>query len=268
MQAQMIDIHPVFGPSLPDQNWVPAPRYILRRDRVLRHLHRVPPCRVLDIGCGPGALLTELSRLGFQAYGVDRSAQARQLGQSLSTTKNPVTLQAELDPGWKGTFDLLFSFEVIEHIEDDKGALRDWRPYLSDGGGLILSTPAHRKKWSANDEWAGHCRRYEKDELIETIEQAGFEVEHIECYGFPLTSIMDPLRARAYGRQLREDKAAQKPTMAHTEESGSNRTMETRIWNMYSRGVGQMAMRLFCQLQRPFLNTELGNGFLVLAKAV
>lgn len=267
MQDNAVVIHPDFGPALPGRSWVPAPRYILRRDRLLRHLKNTAPCRVLDIGCGPGVFLAELAARGFEAYGVDRSEWALDLGRRFSLAGRPVVLRQELDPEWVGTFDLLFSFEVIEHIEDDKDALREWRPYLAPGGRMILSTPAHKRRWSANDEWAGHVRRYEKDELIETIEQAGFEIEKIECYGFPLTNIMDPLRARAYGGQLANDRAAAKSTMTHTEESGSNRTMETRIWEHYSKGPGRLTMRAFCQLQRPFLKTGLGNGFLVVAKA-
>ena len=52
-----MEIHPVYGISFPERGWVPAPRYLLRRDRVLRLLARLPVGRLLEIGCGSGALL-------------------------------------------------------------------------------------------------------------------------------------------------------------------------------------------------------------------
>src|SRR5689334_24222140 len=137
---------------MPALNWVPAPRYILRRDRILRHLKGIKPCRVLDIGCGPGALIFELAARGYLAFGVDRSQKALELGRNLQSQSSRMKLQSELDPQWMGTFDLLLSFEVIEHIPDDVGALREWRRYLRMGGKLILSTPAHQHRWNAADE--------------------------------------------------------------------------------------------------------------------
>ena len=251
---------------MPELNWVPAPRYILRRDRVLHHLRDIAPCRVLDIGCGPGALISELTARGFETYGVDSSAQALWLGSHLQSRSPGMTLQSKLDKKWRGTFDLLLCFEVIEHLEDDVGAMREWRRYLKPGGKMILSTPAHPDRWNAADEWAGHVRRYERDQLVRAVEAAGFEVEIIECYGFPLANVMELFRARAYGKKL----ATQKAHLAVEEltgESGSDRSVDARFWPAYSGFVCGMIIRLFCLLQRQFLNTGLGNGFIVVAKA-
>lgn len=268
MQADNVVRHPAYGPALPNRNWVPAPRYLLRRDRVLRHLRNVAPCRVLDIGCGPATLLSELGDRGFEAYGVDRSQQALDLAGTLVDNGARMTLRPELDESWKNSFDLLLSFEVIEHLEDDVGAIRDWRAYARPGGTLILSTPAHPSRWNAADEWAGHVRRYKRDGLIQTVEAAGFKVERIECYGFPLANVMEILRARAYGKQMQNDRKASKDADALTDESGSDRSVESRFWRHFAGPLPTLAMRAFCQMQRPFLNTGLGNGFLVVAKAV
>ena len=58
-------LHPTYGPALPELNWVPAPSYLMRRHRVLRLLRDMAPCRVLDIGCGPGALLRDFADRAF-----------------------------------------------------------------------------------------------------------------------------------------------------------------------------------------------------------
>ena len=253
---------------MPFLSWVPAPRYLLRRDRILWHLRDIPPCKVLDIGCGPGALIYELSRRGFEVFGVDRSKKALELGRHLQSQTARMTLQPRLDERWIGTFDLLFSFEVVEHLEDDIGALRDWRRYLKLGGTMILSTPAHQRRWNAADEWAGHVRRYERRELVESIESAGFHVETIESYGFPLANIMDKLAAPTYRKRLQRKKKTHPDAAALTDDSGSDRSTHTKFWPLYSARVSAKVMGFFGQLQRAFLNTELGPGFIVLARAV
>lgn len=266
MQAGTVIHHPQFGPAMPELNWIPAPRYVLRRDRVLRHLEDIGPCRVLDIGCGPGALISELSALGYEAYGVDRSASALELGRHLQSDSPGMKLEPELHEKWKGTFDLILSFEVIEHLEDDVGAMREWRQYLKRGGKMILSTPAHPESWNAADEWAGHVRRYERDQLRLAVERAGFEVERVECYGFPLANMMEMVFAPGYRKRLEKKVTASKGAEQLTDESGSDRSAHARFWPVYSSALSSFAMRLFCNLQRPFLNTNLGNGFIVIAK--
>lgn len=253
---------------MPALNWVPAPRYILRRDRVLQLLKDHRPCRVLDIGCGPGALISELSALGYEAVGVDRSEKARALGRHLEDQSPGMQLHAQLDEQWKGTFDLLLSFEVIEHIKDDVGAMREWRQYLQPGGRMILSTPAHPGRWNAADEWAGHVRRYERQQLVEAVEKAGFKVERVECYGFPLANVMEVFRAHAYGKKLKEKGKASKDAYALTDESGSDRSVDAKFWFILSNRLSGLAMQFFCLVQRQFLNTGLGNGFIVFAKAI
>jgi SAM-dependent methyltransferase len=251
---------------MPSLSWVPAPRYVLRRDRIFQLLKGRPPCRVLEIGCGPGALISELGALGYEAHGVDRSETARALGRHLQDRSPGMRLHAQLEEDWKHSFDLLLSFEVIEHIEDDVGAMKDWRQYLKPGGRMILSAPAHPSRWNAADEWAGHVRRYERQQLVDAVEQAGFKVERVECYGFPLANIMEVFRARAYGKRLKQKRESLKNAHELTGESGSDRSVDAKFWSAYSRAPATLAMKVFCHLQRPFLNTDLGNGFIVVAK--
>lgn len=260
--------HPHFGPALPRDNWVPAPRYLLRRDRVMRHLANVAPCRVVDIGCGPAALLSELAAKGFDATGVDRALPALDLASKLAGPDSPMTLQAELDPKWRESFDLALSFEVIEHLEEDVAAMADWRDYLKPGGRMILSTPAHPSRWNAADVWAGHVRRYTRQGLTEAVEGAGFTVESIECYGFPLANVMEVWRARAYAKVLENAQKSDKSAHELTNESGSDRSVESRFWKLFASAPMTAAMRLACQFQRPFLRTDFGNGYLVVARKV
>jgi SAM-dependent methyltransferase len=268
MKAGTVIQHRYFGPAMPSLNWVPAPRYVLRRDRVLRHLRSLKPCRILDIGCGPGALISELGALGFEAFGVDRSARALKLGRQLERHSPGMTIRPRLDEKWKGTFEIVMSFEVIEHLQDDVGAMREWREYLKPGGRLIISTPAHPGNWNAADEWAGHVRRYERGELIKAVEAAGFEVERLECYGFPLGNVMEKLSAPVYRRKLKEKSDASTSADSLTDDSGSDRAAHAKYWPIYAGMLPVAAMKFLCLLQRPFLRTNLGTGFIVIARAI
>ena len=111
------------------------------------------------------------------------------------------------------------------------------------------------------------CQAISREQLVDAVEKADFEVEHVECYGFPLANVSEVLRAGAYGRKLKAKRSALKTDDAMTADSGSDRSTDVKYWPIYSSAPSALLMKAFCKLQRPFLNTELGNGFILMAKA-
>jgi 2-polyprenyl-6-hydroxyphenyl methylase/3-demethylubiquinone-9 3-methyltransferase len=113
--------------------------------RLLRE-GREPGCRILDLGCGNGALCGHLSCLGFEVVGVDPSASgiaaARRCFPTIpfqQTAATPDDLRAlALRP-----FDVVISTEVVEHCY----APRQWAAAaftsLKPGGLFVCSTPYH-----------------------------------------------------------------------------------------------------------------------------
>ena len=253
--------HPLFGLSAPERGWVPAPRYALRRDRLLALARRLGGGRLLEIGPGAGALLSDLAALGFAC-------------EALETSEEAFRLAAELNPGariarapeaeWSGAFDALVACEVLEHIEDDRAALEEWRGWLRPGGHLILSVPAHARRWSATDIWAGHFRRYERDGLRSLLGDAGFAVAELECYGFPLSNLIEPLRAASHRRALRRREGG--GLREATAQSGVERGLEARLWPLQASAPGRLLFRAAFGLQKVFRNRDLGTGYLVLAR--
>ena len=73
-------------------------------------------------------------------------------------------------------YDALGAFDVIEHIQDDKLALKKCFQALKKEGYLFLTVPQHMWLWSAVDEHSCHVRRYSKTELMKKVENAGFTV--------------------------------------------------------------------------------------------
>ncbi len=72
--------------------------------------------------------------------------------------------------------DVIFSSNVLEHIEDDVGALRLMRDKLNDNGRVYLYLPARMLLWTELDKAVGHYRRYEIAELRDKCAQAGLKV--------------------------------------------------------------------------------------------
>lgn len=246
--------------------WVPAPRYLLRRARILSLLKKFKPGRVLEFGCGAGALISELSSLGYDCTAIEESENALLLAQEFNKTTNN-KLYKNLPNSNKINFEYLFAFEVIEHIKDDLEVLKTWHNYLSPTGKILLSVPAHQKKWNATDEWAGHIKRYEKEQLIEVLNNANFEVIHIESYGYPLANIIEPIRAKHHRNELNK-RAQQKETAISTNnhQSGISRNLESKLFFLLKNPLGKLIMQLFISLQSLFSKTDLGNGYIVIAQ--
>ena len=102
----------------------------------------------LDVGCGAGLLAEPLARLGASVTAIDAApeliaaAMAHAEGSGLTIDYRDMAVE-ELD----GTFDLVTSMEVIEHVADPQGFVRALAARLAPGGLLILSTP-NRTAWS------------------------------------------------------------------------------------------------------------------------
>lgn len=264
----MIRLYSLLGPAWPEHGWVPAPRYLLRRDRILAMLRPVPPCRILEVGCGAGALLHELGVNGFSCSALEASKAARELAARIGDqTPASLDLHAEPQPDWQGQFALVMACDVLEHIEDDSATLRQWQQWLAPDGRLLLSVPAHRRKWSEADVWAGHYRRYERDELGRLVKQSGLVIEHLECYGFPLANLSEMIGAHLYKRAVIRDGADTKSTRrSNNDRSGIDRSDMTRLFPLLNSLPGRLLLRLAFAVQRPFLHRDIGSGYLLMAR--
>jgi ubiquinone/menaquinone biosynthesis C-methylase UbiE len=125
------------------------------REMWLEHWHRyafalawAPGRRVLDAACGEGYGAALLARAGARVTAVDLSAEAidharRRYGDlpNLEFTQADV---AELSRWPDGSFDLIVSFETLEHLEAQDAMLAGFRRLLAPGGLVLVSTPDRR----------------------------------------------------------------------------------------------------------------------------
>lgn len=256
----------LFGPIAPDLGWVPPVRYLLRRKRVLRLLRRIPKGDLLEIGCGSGALLHELADAGHRATGLETSAPAIAMAEAIARAGDG-SQQLHVTPllGWRGNFDIVCAFDVLEHIEDQSQALDQWLSWMRPDGHLCMSIPAHSHRWGAGDEWAGHYRRYDQDDLLILLRSKDLAIEHFECYGFPLANLTEALGNRTYRRLL-----AQRDRSYGNEEassySGVERSHYLRHFRKLDTMVGRAALRMAMAAQALTCRTDFGSGYLILAR--
>jgi SAM-dependent methyltransferase len=142
-------------------------------ERVLAGLRLPARARILDAGCGSGRNMVELARHGT-VTGVElsptsvRLARQRGIGEVVEGSVLEMPFSAD-------SFDLAVSLDVIEHLEDDLGALREMRRTVTPGGSLLVTVPAYPWLWSGHDEINHHHRRYTRRSLERVAEQAGWE---------------------------------------------------------------------------------------------
>ncbi len=82
----------------------------------------------------------------------------------------------------KNKFKTIYSVNVLEHIKDDRKALRNIHSLLQEDGRVILLVPAKKRAYTKLDANLGHVKRYEKNELRRLLEECNFKVEHLEYF--------------------------------------------------------------------------------------
>jgi SAM-dependent methyltransferase len=161
--------------------------------------------RFLEVGCGTGFVLAavherapRLEVMGAELYPEGLAVARRRLPGI------PLVQMTALDIPFVESFDAIGAFDVLEHIEDDEGALREMGRAVTLGGGLLVTVPQHPRLWSAADDFASHVRRYRRDELIAKAERAGWKPVRVTSFVtlplpmFALSRVAGARRGRAY----------------------------------------------------------------------
>lgn len=85
-------------------------------------------------------------------------------------------------------FDLVCAFDILEHVVDDAGALAELARVSTASATLLLSVPLHRAQWTAFDDFVGHFRRYEPQEIVARLAEHGWRIERSAIYGMKPSS--------------------------------------------------------------------------------
>ena len=171
--------------------WYRGRRRLL--DRVISAMVLPPGARILDAGCGSGRNMVELARYGSVA-GVEVSpesagvARGREVGQVVEGSIGAM-------PFADDSFELAVCLDVIEHLEDDHGALVELRRVVAPGGALLVTVPAYPWLWSSHDTINQHRRRYTRRSLLAAAERAGWRAERVTYFNSLLLPVAIAMRA-------------------------------------------------------------------------
>jgi len=137
---------------------------------------------VMDFGAGSGTFAAPLQERGVSVTCVEPDEE---LGHRLR--ERGLRVVRSLDETPAEAFKLIYSLNVLEHIEDDRGALRQLRAHLVPGGSLFLYVPAFQLLYSSMDRKVGHFRRYRRAQLLALIADAGYvplTARYVDSLGF------------------------------------------------------------------------------------
>jgi SAM-dependent methyltransferase len=157
--------------------------FLGRRAVILAEMARRLPAgraRMAELGCGSGGMLEALLRFGT-AVGVETDAALRARAQERGLDVRAGALPDAI-PLHPGRWDAVCLFDVLEHVDDEAGALAACRRLLVPGGRLFVTVPAYAWLWSRHDELLGHRRRYTARGLRQVAERAGFTVERLTYF--------------------------------------------------------------------------------------
>jgi SAM-dependent methyltransferase len=236
--------------------WSKSPKYIMRTDAIAQLTADWKPGVFAEFGVGTGTMTRDFTVRGFTGLVYDVSEDTRDwLRENVFKPGDTVTVVDDRDDVEDGSVDYLLAFEVLEHIPNDEEVLRTWASTLRSDGRVLISVPAHQRKYSATDERVGHVRRYEKAQLQSLLEACGFVDVQVINYGFPLGNIS----RRIMQRFESEDSGHLSPA-EQVERSIRSGVEQPSIVNRLSKVANERTLKPFVLLQRRFFNRDLGDG--------
>ena len=155
---------------------------------------------VMDYGAGIGTIsrITKNFRPDFHLHAVEPDESLHEFNPSTSQVYASLA-----DIPDKLNMDFVFSSNVLEHIPDDVGAIKNIAQKMKKGATFSIYVPAMQLLWSAMDDHVGHYRRYTLHTLMEAIRAAGLKpikIEYVDSSGALLTllyKIINKLKRQA-----------------------------------------------------------------------
>jgi SAM-dependent methyltransferase len=149
---------------------------------------------VVEVGAGIGTYTERLLGAGVRRLlAIDPEAPCTARLHERFDTDPRVHVSGDELPGSAdlreraGSADLVVCQNVLEHIDDERGAVADMAGALKPGGRLLLLVPAGPRLFGRLDEIYGHHRRYTRDHLRDVVADTGLEIE--DLYAFNLLGV-------------------------------------------------------------------------------
>ena len=135
--------------------------------------------QIVDFGAGTGIFARPMNRLGYSIICVEPD-------EKLVACLHASSLEncSQVDELEDGSIDYIYTFNVLEHIQDDELAVSQLFRVLRPGGCLLAYVPAFEVLFTSMDRKVGHCRRYRLNGLVELLVRIGFRIDKAEYVDF------------------------------------------------------------------------------------
>lgn len=176
--------------------------YKSKSNAMMRLLSGTSPSVILDIGAGSGFFSKKLlsSTEAKEAWCIDISyeydSDATEAGKTICFRRSVDKVNA----------DLVLLMDVLEHVDDDVGLLKDYVNKVPSGAKFLISVPAFQFLWSGHDVFLEHKRRYRLNQIEDVVRQSGLTVKHGAYYFgavFPIAVVIrmaNNLLQRGHGK--------------------------------------------------------------------
>lgn len=191
--------------------------HVHRRGLILDFVRRALPAggRLIELGCGTGAVATWLNRHGYRVdYGdvhaEGLAAARRRAERELTPNADDPLRFVRLDVTAQfpsGDYDGALYCDVLEHLDDPAPVLRLAREHLRPDALVLFTVPAFRLLWSPWDDVQHHRRRYTPAEARALAERCGLRVERATCFFGPLFFAAGAVKLARRARDLLRDPA-------------------------------------------------------------
>ncbi len=196
-------------------------------DWIFSHLAAHVRGRVLEMGCGIGTYSARLRPLATRLTCVDMNSSYVRAVRELLGDDPGVSVAAGVlgeDLTYPpASFDTIVCLNVIEHILDDRGAVRQLAGWLAPGGTLFVQVPAHQWLFGSIDAALGHHRRYTGARLSSLLESRGLALVAPPRYLF----VLGIAGWWWYGRVLRRRAVPEQSVRVSNVLAGTSRVLET-----------------------------------------
>lgn len=216
----------------------------------------------LEVGCGRGDVSAHLAARGWAGLAIDYSDTA--IAEAIENLRPfpEVAVRKQALSEVTGKFHCILMWDVLEHMEDDGGALRTIEGLLEPGGQLLIAVPSNPREWRWDDDFYGHWRRYTVADLTEKLTRAGMEPQVFWDFTYPVFWLMRRLYTRLKSGA----------DVAGNKEAATKASATTNAWDipMISRLLDRTAGLWYPlhRLQFRFFRNATGRGheFFALAR--
>jgi len=200
---------------------------VASRARAIDELRRVgfPKAgTLLEVGCSTGYMLRDARRAFPEALVIGSDYVKGPLRALAEKEPTQPLLNFDLTrcPLPDACLDAIVALNVLEHIQDDRAAVREMKRTLKPGGVAVIELPAGPFLYDVYDKMLMHERRYSMAGARGLFEEAGFVVErptHLGFFVFPAFAAVKLRNKRYLKRPLAEQRAVVERSINETKSS-------------------------------------------------